>query len=92
MPSKHDERIIRIMKQAFGYNRLSVALDDDLREKHAADSLDMVDILMLVEEVFNIDVPDEKWAEVRTGRDILRIVRSGRRGRGHLPIREEFRA
>jgi acyl carrier protein len=60
----------------------------EIRENHhlendlSLDSLDQVEIVMEVEEQFEIDVPDEVAAEVRTVGDIIEKVREriARRG------------
>lgn len=48
--------------------------DTDIIEDLGADSLDIVEMLMAIEENFGVTVPDEDIAELKTVRDIVDYV------------------
>ncbi|MGN1133908.1 MAG: acyl carrier protein [Oscillospiraceae bacterium] len=45
---------------------------DDL----GADSLDVVDLIMAIEEEFDVEVPDEEVANIKTVDDIVKYIES----------------
>ena len=49
----------------------SVIIDD-----LGADSLDVVDLVMSIEEEFDIEIPDEKAAEIKTVQDIVDYIKA----------------
>ena len=51
-----------------------VDVDYNLMKDLEADSLDAVEIIMAVEEAFNIGIPDEEAEKFRTVRDIVDYV------------------
>ncbi len=51
-----------------------VDVDSNLMKDLEADSLDAVEIIMAVEEAFNIGIPDEEAEKFRTVRDIVDYV------------------
>ena len=51
-----------------------VDVDSNLMKDLEADSLDAVEIIMAVEEAFNIEIPDEEAEKFRTVRDIVDYV------------------
>ena len=52
-------------------NHGSVSMTSDLIDEHNADSLDMVEIIVEIEEVFGLHIPDEEVERLRTVGDIL---------------------
>ena len=51
-----------------------VTIDSNLVEDFEADSLDVVDLVMSLEDEFGIEVPDEKVELVKTVGDIVRFI------------------
>lgn len=49
---------------------MEAALQDDL----GADSLDLVDLLMSIEDEFDVDVPDEDVEKIKTVGDLVRYI------------------
>jgi acyl carrier protein len=48
--------------------------DSDLLSDLGADSLDIVEIIMLIEEEFDLEIEDEKFEHVQTVGDIVKVV------------------
>jgi acyl carrier protein len=53
-----------------------VTKDASILEDLGADSLDVVELVMTLEEAFDIEVPDDAVEELRTIGDIQRFVES----------------
>ncbi len=51
-----------------------VTMEANIAEDLGADSLDVVDIAMTIEEEFEVEIPDEAVEGIRTVGDIVRFV------------------
>lgn len=61
------EKIKAILSSQFDVDADSITVDTDLVDDLGADSLDLVDMLMSLEDEFNIgEVPDEMVEKIRT--------------------------
>ncbi len=61
------EKVQAILSSQFEVETDSITLDTDLVDDLGADSLDLVDMLMSLEDEFNIgEVPDEMVEKIRT--------------------------
>lgn len=61
------EKIKAILSNQFDVDADSITADTDLVDDLGADSLDLVDMLMSLEDEFNIgEVPDEMVEKIRT--------------------------
>ena len=49
-------------------------LEDNLNKDLGADSLDRVEIVIMIEDDFGIDIPDEEFEKVRTVEDLVNII------------------
>ena len=64
--------IMHIIEQQL--NRKAINLTTDLIDETNADSLDMVEIIVDVENEFNLEIPDENISLLRTPGDIIFYV------------------
>ena len=69
-----EEQIKQIIADKLGISPDGIDLDSDIMEVYGADSLDAVDMVMELEELYNISVPDEEAIELRTVRKIIRYI------------------
>ena len=61
------DKLKEILAEQFEVGPQSITLDTDIIDELGADSLDLVDLLMSLEDEFNIaEVPDEVIEKVRT--------------------------
>ena len=65
-------------------NQLSVAADKikgntNIAEELGADSLDLVEILMSLEDEFGISIPDEAIPEIKTVDDIVNFIQNNKK-------------
>jgi acyl carrier protein len=69
-------KIKSILEDQLDLEEDQVTLEADIAEDLGADSLDVVDLVMAIEDEFDIQVPDEKIEEIRTVGDIVKFVES----------------
>jgi len=70
------DRIQSIVAEQLGVKRADVTKDASILDDLGADSLDVVELVMTLEEAFDIEVPDDAVEEMRTIGDIQRFVES----------------
>ena len=60
------EKVKAILAEQFDVEEDKVTADTDLQEDLGADSLDVVDLLMSIEDEFGVEVPDDEIENIRT--------------------------
>ena len=65
MPSV-EERVLDIVSENLGVNRQQITRDTKFQEDMGADSLDIVELVMELEEEFEITIPDEEAEKIQT--------------------------
>ena len=60
------EKIKAILAEQFDVEEDKITADTDLQEDLGADSLDVVDLLMSIEDEFEVEVPDEALEHIKT--------------------------
>jgi acyl carrier protein len=70
------DRIQSMVAEQLGVESAEVTKDASIFDDLGADSLDVVELVMILEEAFNIEVPDDAVEEMRTIGDIQRFVES----------------
>lgn len=68
------EKIREILAAQFDVEEDSITLDTDIQQDLNADSLDIVDIMMSIEDEFDFEVPDEAVEEVKTVADLVKYI------------------
>lgn len=68
------EKIVNIISEQLGCEADTITEDTGIMDDLGADSLDMVELLMEIEESFGVIVPDEEIPSLRTVRDIVSYV------------------
>jgi len=68
------EKITKIVCEQFDVDPESISEDTNLAEDLDADSLDLVDLVMSLEDEFDTEVPDEDLADLKTIGDIVKFV------------------
>ena len=76
MANDLSDRIQSIVADQLGVERADVTKDASILDDLGADSLDVAELVMTLEEVFDIEVPDDVVEEMRTIGDIQRYVES----------------
>ena len=75
METKVVEKVKEILARQGGRESENIGLDDRT-EDWGFDSLDDVEIIIICEEEFGIEIPDEEAAKVETVRDLIELVQS----------------
>lgn len=70
------EKIRNIIMEQLSVDESMVALDTNLMKDLEADSLDAVEIIMAIEEEFDIEIPDEEAEQFEVVSDLVDYVDS----------------
>ncbi len=76
MANDLSDRIQSIVAEQLGVELAELTKDASIFDDLGADSLDVVELVMTLEEVFDIEVPDDVVEEMRTIGDVQRFVES----------------
>lgn len=68
------ERVCEVLADQLGLEENEIKPESRLKEDLGADSLDMVELIMAMEEEFNVDIPDEEAQNIRTVADAVDYV------------------
>ncbi len=68
------EKVRDIICNQLGKSEDKVTLESSIVEDLGADSLDVVEMLMAMEEEFNMTLPDEACADLKTVNDIVTFI------------------
>ena len=68
------ERIREIICDQLDWEEDKVTMDSDIMEDFEADSLDVVDLVMSIEDEFGLEVPDDQIENFRTVGDVVRYI------------------
>jgi acyl carrier protein len=67
-------KVRNVLAEQLGVDLTEVTPDARILEDLGADSLDVVEMVMSLEEAFDIEIPDEDVEELRTVADVERYV------------------
>ena len=68
------EKIKAILSEQLDVEEQKITMDSVITDDLGADSLDLVDLLMSLEDEFDVDVPDEDVEKIRTVGDLVRYI------------------
>jgi acyl carrier protein len=68
------EKVKVILAEQFDVDEDSLQNDTDLQDDLGADSLDVVDLLMSIEDEFEIEIPDEEIENIRTVGELVNYI------------------
>lgn len=69
-----EDRLKQIIVQQLGVNENEIRKDASFAEDLGADSLDIVELVMGLEEEFDIEIPDEEAERIRTVQDAITYI------------------
>lgn len=70
----NQERLIEIIAKQLGVDEGNVTPDASFMEDLGADSLDTVELVMALEEEFDIEIPDSDAEKIQTVQDALNYL------------------
>jgi len=65
------EKVIRILSDQLGIDEAQITKDTDIMETLGADSLDIVEMIMTIEEEFGVTISDEVVSGFKTVGDVV---------------------
>lgn len=68
------DKVIELIAQQLDKSVDSITLDKEIVQDLGADSLDVVEMLMSLEEEFKITVPEEDAVNIKTVGDIIKLI------------------
>ena len=73
-------KVLKIIEEQLGVDRERVKPESSFIDDLGADSLDIVELVMAMEEEFEIEIPDEDAEKLRTVQDVMKYLQ----GKGKL--------
>ncbi|MDE0123127.1 MAG: acyl carrier protein [Bryobacterales bacterium] len=70
-------KVTQIICEQLSVEESQVTPDASFQESLNADSLDIVELIMALEEGFGIEIPDDDAEKIRTVGDAIRYIESG---------------
>ncbi len=71
-----EKKITEIVCEQLSVEESQVTPDASFQESLNADSLDIVELIMALEEAFGIEIPDDDAEKIRTVGDAIRYITS----------------
>lgn len=68
------EKVAAILAAQFEVDADSITADTNFAEELNADSLDVVDMLMSLEDEFDVEIPDEEIENIQTVGDLVSFI------------------
>jgi len=73
-----EQKVIEILAKQLRIEKSKITLATNIASDLGADSLDLVEILMSLEEEFNISIPDEAIPNIVTVGDLVKFIDSAK--------------
>lgn len=70
------EKIRDIIVEQLGVDEGEVTLESKFIDDLGADSLDIVELIMALEEEFDMEIPDEEAEKISTVRDVVEYLKT----------------
>jgi len=71
-----EEKVMEIISQKLNLSKDQIKPEASFVDDLGADSLDLVELVMAMEEAFGMEVPDEDAEKLRTVKDVIDYVKS----------------
>ena len=78
MDSKIFEKIVKILSAQFKAEEEDNTMETNIIEDLGADSLDVVDIIMAIEDEFKVEVPDTEVENIKTVGDVVNYIKNAK--------------
>ena len=70
------ERIKEIISEQLGVSEDSITMETSFTDDLGADSLDLVELVMALEEEFDVEMPDSEIENIKTVSDAVSFLKS----------------
>lgn len=68
------EKVKTVIVEQLGIDEASVRMDSSFLDDLGADSLDIVEFIMALEEEFGLEIPDEDVEKIVTVKDVVEYI------------------
>ena len=72
------EKVKEIMVDSLSCDESQVTMEANLKDDLEADSLDAVELIMQIEEEFEVEIPDEVASNMKTVKDIVDYIEANK--------------
>lgn len=72
------EKIRTILAEQLDEKEENITLETDIAADLGADSLDVVEMIMTIEDEFEIEIPDEEIENIKTVGDVVNYIQNNR--------------
>jgi len=69
-----EQRVKKIVAEQLGVNEAEIKNESSFVDDLGADSLDTVELVMALEEEFNVEISDEDAEKIRTVKDVVNYI------------------
>lgn len=70
------EKIVKILAEQLDADAEAMTLETKIAEDLGADSLDVVELLMAIEDEFEVEIPDEEIDNIKTIGDVVEYIQN----------------
>ena len=70
------EKIRALLAEQLDIDPAKITMESDIMSDFEADSLDIVDMVMTLEDEFGVQIPDDKLGDLHTVGDVVRLLES----------------
>ncbi len=68
------DKVKELVAEQLGISKDSITAESNIVEDLGADSLDVIEMLMTLEEEYNITIPDEQISQIKTIGQITELI------------------
>lgn len=68
------EKVAELVAEQLGIAKDTIKMESNIIEDLGADSLDIIEMLMTLEEEYGISIPDEKISQIKTVGEIVALI------------------
>jgi acyl carrier protein len=76
MAENIEEKVTKIVAEQFEVSAEKITMKSLFMDDLKADSLSVVELVLAVEEAFNLEIPDEDAEKIKTVGDVVNYVKS----------------
>ena len=76
--SQYEAKVREIVADKLGVDEAKVTVDANFVDDLGADSLDQVELIMALEDEFDVEIPDEEAEKLKTVKDALNYIEANK--------------